>query len=130
MEHLSAKLMSDSSIYLTWNYSENTPVSGCLRPHCNGTKKFKVKLVMYNSLLNMKKKGAYRYRGDNHTEGFSGEGQTSMIITNSAISPEKYYKVIVKSMKVAKAKKMYGSRGYGKMWKKEMKMKCYFGKQG
>jgi len=101
----------------------------CVRPQCNETKKFKVKLILYDSLKSMKR-GRYKYGGDKRTDWVKIEdGQTVVNIADPDISPGKYYKMVIKSA-VSKNRKMYDSHGYGKRWKKEKKMKCFFGMQG
>ena len=124
-----AQLGGNSTLHLNLDYTTNVPIEGCARPQCNGTKKFKVKLVLFDSLKSMKR-GKYKYGGDRHSDWVKFEnGQTSVAIAHQDISQDKYYKMVIKSV-VSKSNKMYNAHGNWKRWKKEKKMKCFFGMQG
>ncbi len=66
----------------------------------------------------------YKYGGNNRTEWAKiTEGQSLFNVVHPEISLQKYYKIVLKSMTT------YKKRMHREKWIKELKAKCYFGKQ-
>ena len=122
--NLKAELLTDNSSYqinTTWNSSKRPSFLGCRSPFCKKSRRYKAQLLIFNSPPQEND-----YKPDKQTKWLSTSQrrQTFKTFEGPEISPDQYYKFLVKTEE--EDTHMHASNTAHE-WSSNV---CYFGEQG
>ena len=88
-KNLSVSFLRDGFINATWKSSERISFSGCMRPFCNGSRRFQIQLQIFNSMPHQNRTlpalQTNWLKTDKRRDPF-------LVFENSAVTQERYYK--------------------------------------